>query len=146
MQAQKARVVFSYAYAEGYNTMTKTKTKNKAKKSQTLEPTAAKRVAPEDLRVGDGVTVGRVTSEILASEDPPPGSTHNRVLKADFIPHDAGDPLRVKRVCLPFVLAVNAADQHVTLDVRRQHLMKLDADYTRFAFKKLGDKKSRRLR
>ena len=79
--------------------------------------------------------------EISIRNNPPPGETHNRVLKADYIPHDAGDPLRIVGVCLPFILAENAYKRHVTLDVRRQHLVKLDSAYTRRALKKLGKKK-----
>lgn len=127
--------------------MPKTKTKTrKLKKNKPLELTTTRPVAAEDLRVGDGVAVATMTAQLLACDDPPPGQTHHRVLKADFIPGDAGDPLRVVGVCLPFVLAVNVAKQHVTLDVRRQHLVKLDPQYTRCAFKKLGDKRSRTLR
>ncbi|MBB6429038.1 hypothetical protein [Algisphaera agarilytica] len=122
--------------------MPKTKNKKrKAKQTKPLKLSAARTVAAEDLRVGDGVTVAYVTLQVLASEDPPPGETHNRVLKADYIPHDAGDPLRIVGVCLPFVLAENAYKRHVTLDVRRQHLVKLDSAYTRRALKKLGRKK-----
>ncbi|MEO0515024.1 MAG: hypothetical protein AAF086_06985 [Planctomycetota bacterium] len=127
--------------------MPKTKNKTrKTKKIKGLKLTTTRPLAPEDLRVGDGVAVARVTVQVMACDDPPAGQTHNRVLKADFIPRDAGDPLRVVGVCLPFVLAVNAARQHVTLDVRRQHLVHLDPAYTRCAFKKLGDKRSRSLR
>lgn len=126
--------------------MPKTKIKNrKPKKNKPLKLTTARPVAAEDLRVGDGVAVAHTTLQVLAREDPPPGE-NNRVLKATYIPHDAGDPLRVQAVCLPFVLAVNVAKQHLTLDVRREHLVRLDPAYTRRAFKKLGDKHSLKLR
>ncbi|MEM1109992.1 MAG: hypothetical protein AAGH99_15010 [Planctomycetota bacterium] len=124
----------------------KKKKKQKTKKAKLIPLATVRAVAAEDLRVGDGVAVSCVTAQFLACEDPPPGETHNRVLKADFIPADAGDPLRIVAVCLPFVLAVNVARQYVTIDVRRQHLVKLDAGYTKRAMKKLGEKRSLRLR
>ena len=123
-------------------TMSKTKTKTpKPKKNMALKLTTARSVVPEDLRVGDGVAVAHTDLQVLADQDPPVGENY-RVIKAHYIPHDAGDPLKVKAVCLPFVLAVNVAKQHVTLDVRRQHLVRLAPDYTRQAFKALGDKPS----
>lgn len=122
--------------------MPKTKTKKqKAKPEKPLKLSTSRAVAAEDLRVGDAVAVAYVTLQVLASDDPSPGETHNRVLKADVIPYDAGDPLRIVGVCLPFALAENVHKKHVTLDVRRQYLVKLDPAYTRRAFKKLCGKK-----
>lgn len=130
----------------GGMTMPKTKTKiRKPRKNKPVKLTVSRPVVAEDLRVGDGVAVAHATLQVLAREDPPPGE-ENRLLKATYIPHDAGDPLRVQAVCLPFVLAINVAKQHVTLDVRRQHLVRLDPAYTRRAFKRLGDKHSLKLR
>lgn len=120
-----------------------TKTKNKDRKNRRLKLSAARPVVAEDLRVGDGVTVARVTTQFLATEDPPPGETQNRVLTATVIPGDAGQPLRVEHVCLPFVLARNPRNTFVTLDLRRQHLVRLDPGYTRLAFKKLGPKRKK---
>ncbi|MEM9417835.1 MAG: hypothetical protein AAGA25_02115 [Planctomycetota bacterium] len=122
--------------------MPKTKNKKrKAKQEKPLKLSTARPVAAEDLRVGDGVAVAYVTQQILADDDPPPDQTYNRIIKADLIPYDSGEPLRIVGVCLPFILAKNTCKRHVTLDVRRQHLVKLDLAYTRRAFKKLGGKK-----
>lgn len=108
--------------------------------------TAARPFTPDDLRPGDGVTVAHVTAQILACEDPPPGDDENRVLRAKLIPESAGYPLRIKQVCLPFVLVKSPTGDHATLDLRRHHLLRLDDAYTRAAFKALDPKRKERKR
>src|SRR5262245_50942731 len=91
-------------------------------------------LAPEDVREGDYVTVSRQVIELLpmfcdeAWRKP-------EVQRVRVMPGWAGYPLRVVRVCLPFVLAKNPQGQGVTLDVRRHELSKLTDDYGKKAFK-----------
>lgn len=107
---------------------------------------AAKLLAPEDVRVGDGVTLAHETIQFLARDDPPPGEDRNRVLTARIIPDAAGRPLRVREVCLPFVLVRDARGRHETLDLRRQHLYRLDPAYAKRALGKLRDDQKRSAR
>ncbi|MEO1237658.1 MAG: hypothetical protein AAFX76_12800 [Planctomycetota bacterium] len=108
------------------------------KRGEPVVLAAARPVAPEDLRVGDGVTVSQATTQLLATDDPPPGDDRHRILTARYIPGDAGQPLRVEAVCLPFVLVSGPDKACRTLDLRRHHLARLDDAYTRRAFRRLG--------
>ncbi|MEM7625823.1 MAG: hypothetical protein AAF333_09350 [Planctomycetota bacterium] len=105
---------------------------------------AARPLPPDDVRVGDDVTVAHVTVQILAHEDPPPGEDRNRLLRARMIPDYAGTPLRIEEVCLPFVVARTPQGGHGTLDLRRHHLYRLDEEFTRRAFKRLTPKDARK--
>ncbi len=99
----------------------------------------SKPVAPEDIRPGDHVTLLRETLEVLnffALCDPLVRC--DPVARIELTPCDAGVPLKVVAVCLPFVLVRDARDKHRTLDVRRHALARLDERFARRAMKKLG--------
>ena len=49
-------------------------------------------------------------------------------------------PLRVKAICLPFVFVQTVDDRYRTLDVRRETLVRLDADYGDFVWKTLKNR------
>jgi hypothetical protein len=56
-----------------------------------------------------------------------------------------GLPLRVKSICLPFVLVNQPSGKGFTLDVRKCHLARLDRRYSKRAwkaFKKANSRKS----
>jgi hypothetical protein len=46
-----------------------------------------------------------------------------------------GLPLKVKSVCLPFVLMKQASGERLTLDLRKWRLARLDRDYAKLAWK-----------
>ena len=96
-------------------------------------------VAPEDLRRGDFVAVVHTTEEFLLVAG---GSWRPTIqtARATRIPDDAGQPLKVVQVCVPFVLVKLPDGQHRTLDLRRHRLARLDSSYGRKAFKRLGPK------
>ncbi|MEM9882590.1 MAG: hypothetical protein AAF800_06715 [Planctomycetota bacterium] len=103
---------------------------------------AARPVVPEDLRVGDGVTLMQATGQTLACDDPPAGQAQ-RVLRYRYIPAEAGQRRRVAAVCLPFVLVRRPDGRHETLDLRRHHLARLGRRYTDAAFAALKPKKGK---
>jgi hypothetical protein len=90
--------------------------------------------AAEDLREGDYVTVTRMAVELvpfLVDEC----WTTPRVHRVHVTPPWSGYPLRVVKVCLPFVLTRDPKSQSMTLDLRRYQLAKLTEGYGRKAFK-----------
>lgn len=122
----------------------KTKTKPNTKPKTKLTPTpsgTARPLAPEDVRRGDGVTVAYVTARVSGRAEPSFGHDQSRPRHERVIPDCAGLPLRVERVCLPFVFARNPNGRCGTLDLRRHTLFRLDEDYTQHALKELGPKK-----
>lgn len=97
----------------------------------------AKVLAPEDVRAGDYVAVLQVVCELpsfLWCGD----STTVRIdepVRVPFIPKQGGVPLKVRSICLPFILVETSSGTHRTLDVRRHLLARLDRDYARDVWK-----------
>jgi hypothetical protein len=97
----------------------------------------AKVLAPEDVRAGDYVAVLQVVCELpsfLWCGD----STTVRIdepVRVPFIPKQGGVPLKVRSICLPFILVETPSDTHRTLDVRRHLLARLDRDYAHAVWK-----------
>jgi hypothetical protein len=97
----------------------------------------AKALAPEDIRPGDFVALLDELYEypsfwwcadatLLAPDEP---------VRIRFVPHAENVPLKVKQVCLPFVLAKLPRDGGRTLDLRRCRLARLDPAYAAAAWK-----------
>ncbi|MES2793351.1 MAG: hypothetical protein V4719_27315, partial [Planctomycetota bacterium] len=59
-----------------------------------------------------------------------------------FMPEQGGVPLKVRSVCLPFILVKTPSGTLRNLDVRRHHLARLDRDHARIIWK--ATKKSRK--
>jgi hypothetical protein len=96
-------------------------------------------VAPEDLECGDFVAILSVTHEypsffwccdasMSAREEP---------VRIQWTGIGESSPLKVKAICLPFVLAKDAAGKHRTLDIRLCRLARLTPDYGRKVWKAL---------
>ena len=96
------------------------------------ETTLARSLAPEDIGVGDVVAVLREVQEVMAWECP---VTCREIIVHRVAtmpsPWDAGRPLKVRSVCLPFVHATDAQGESHTLDVRQSQLARLSRDYWR---------------
>ncbi|TWT76818.1 hypothetical protein Pla123a_22410 [Posidoniimonas polymericola] len=115
-------------------------------------PTLAKTLAPEELRVGEYVAVLNEVVEVGSfcwNADPsllPPDQPVRIVIRSQ----EPGTPLRVRSICLPFVLVKRPCGQHRTLDVRGCQLVRLDRVYARAARdacrgpKKKGKRRRRR--
>ncbi len=107
--------------------------------------TLAKSLAPEDVRVGQYVAVLRVTYEVPSYvwDGCDSFGERNELVRLAMVPDEPAEPLKVKAVCLPFVL-VRSSSGHVRgLDVRRFHLARLDDTYARTAWKASKPKKSK---
>ena len=111
---------------------------------EAAEATLAKALAPEEIRPGDYVTPLSLIAEVpsfwwcaeawrLSPEEP---------IRMRFMATCDGVPLRVRSVCLPFVLAKQPSGHFVTMDVRRCQLARLDRAFARRAWKCI--KRSRR--
>lgn len=88
--------------------------------------TVAANVAGEDVRCGDYVTLLNTTCEVPSYMWDQAMLAATDLVRLKIVPGDAGVPLRVFAVCLPFVYAKTAAGDVRTLDLRRQQIVRLD--------------------
>lgn len=90
--------------------------------------TVAATVAGEDVHCGDFITLHSATFEVPSymwdQAMLPPGE----LVRLRMIPSEAGVPLKVFGVCLPFIYAKDAKGEIKTLDLRREQVVRLDAD------------------
>jgi hypothetical protein len=101
------------------------------------QATLAKSLAPEDIRPGDYVTPLHLLAEVpsywwCADDWSLP---RDRPVYIRFITGCDGMPLRVKSVCLPFVLVTQPGGRALTVDLRKCQLAKLHDAYARRAWK-----------
>lgn len=97
----------------------------------------AKVLAPEDVRAGDYVAVLQVMYELpsflwcgdfgTVKIDEP--------VRVPFMANEGGEPLRVRSVCLPFILVKTPSGTLRNLDVRRHLLARLDRDHAEIVWK-----------
>jgi len=117
------------------------------KSTTAAEATLAKALAPEEIRPGDFVTPLFVIAEVpsywwcadawsLPLDQP---------VRIRFMPPCDGVPLKVKSVCMPFVLVKHPGGEQGTLDLRKCQLARLDKSHARRAWKEYK-KASRRKR
>jgi hypothetical protein len=103
------------------------------------EPGLAALVAAEDLHRGDMVALLNETYEYPSflwcsdSQLAPP----EQPVRIPWRSPDAGLPLRVKAICLPFVFVQSPQGDYRTLDVRQCQLVRLRRDYARMVWRKL---------
>ena len=98
-----------------------------------------RRIAPEDVLPGMFITIAVEHRECVntwqlewhAGSSPP-------FLRWSEIPRDAGKPLRVVGVCLPFVLVQKPSGRTKTLDLRRVELFALTDRFGREAFVRMA--------
>jgi hypothetical protein len=107
--------------------------------AQKLATTVATRLAPEELRPGQDVAI---LSEIIECPTwlwhcEAPGSRVDELVRLQVIGRHSGRPLRIKAVCLPFVLVTKCDGKPRTLDVRRVQVVKLDRGYAKLVRKAL---------
>ena len=101
------------------------------------EATLAKALAPEDIRPGDYVTPLFVIAEVPSYWWCADSWTLplDQLVRIRFTPNCDGMPLRVKSVCLPFVLAKNPAGEQGTIDLRKCQLARLGSAHAKRAWK-----------
>ncbi|MBX3442693.1 MAG: hypothetical protein KF774_09800 [Planctomyces sp.] len=109
----------------------------------TSESSLAKPIAAEDLCAGQDVAVLHELHEVPSffwcqMETLPP----DELVRLRALPRDSGLPLKVRSVCLPFVLVDTPTEGSRLLDTRRLQLVRLDREFARQVRKKLRDRKS----
>jgi hypothetical protein len=94
--------------------------------------TLAKALAPEEIRRGDFVEeIVELPSCFWCADSAL--LPHDEPVRIRFVPSCGGIPLRVARVCLPFVLVKHPCGRICTLDIRR--VARLAKRYARRAWK-----------
>ena len=100
----------------------------KTSSATTLETTVAATVAGEDVCCGDFValltTIYEAPSYLWDGCDAT--LRPHELVRLRMIPTDAGMPLKVFGVCLPFLYAKTAGGELKTLDLRREQIVRLD--------------------
>jgi hypothetical protein len=99
--------------------------------------TLAKALAPEEIRQGDFVTMLHVVAELPSFLWCADASTlpQHELIRLQFVPAGGGIPLKVKSVCLPFVLVKLPWGRRRTLDLRTFRLARLDRQYASVTWK-----------
>ena len=115
------------------------KTKPKSAGKMRAAPTLAATVAGEDLACGDFVALLHEFVDVPSYMWPCDGfrlSPHELV-RLKFFPSQAGQPLRVITICLPFVYAKSADGVLTTIDTRQAQLVRLDRRCAKSVWKAL---------
>lgn len=99
-------------------------------------------IGPEDVRRGQYVTLTHATYELLVDRCGMGSGQELKTGKVTIIPYEAGHPLKVVSVCLPFVLVVDMNKRHRTLDLRRQQIARLSKAFGKRAFKAIAKQKT----
>jgi hypothetical protein len=111
----------------------------KNQSSLTHDCRVARVVAAEDLRCGDFVGILTSIVELPSffwGADCQVAPPHEPV-RLRCRPAEGGVPLKIKAICLPFVLVRTPDGRHQTLDIRQCELVRLDAKYAQAASKAL---------
>jgi len=105
------------------------------------ESSTARTLAPEDIRKSMFVAVASILDEwVLPASDCTGKDPRAVVARVRLLPSCDIEPLRVKSVCLPFVLVVTPAGTAKLLDVRQHELVALSEPFARKSFKALQPK------
>ncbi|MEM6755542.1 MAG: hypothetical protein AAF586_00105 [Planctomycetota bacterium] len=96
---------------------------------------AVRPLAVEDLRRGDFVVVTHGTCQVLRIDCAAAwGEDGLRVDRVRYVPFDAGRPMKVRAVCLPFVYAVSTDEDGEAIDLRLASIARLPREAGRAAF------------
>jgi len=110
------------------------------------ETAVAARVAGEDLRPGDFVTVLNTIVEMpswLWCPTDLPGPIDEPV-RSQYMPRDAGQPHKVVAICLPFVYTEPAEGTGtVTFDIRQNQLVRLSQESGQIVWKRHRKRKKK---
>lgn len=108
------------------------------------EPTLAALVAAEDLQCGDVIALLNEVYEypsflwLCDGQMTPP----DQPVRIRWRARQAGRPLKVVAICLPFVFVETPARRCRTIDVRRCECVRLHRDYARMVWKRLRRKQT----
>lgn len=97
----------------------------------------AKPLAPEDVRAGEFVAILDEICELPSYfwNDCGALAPRDQLVRIRHIPATEALPMKVRCVCLPFVLVKQPCGARRTLDVRKSRLARLDAKFARAAWK-----------
>jgi len=100
------------------------------------EATLAQTLAPEEIRPGDFVAILHEVCELPSYMWCGDAALlpRDELVRIRLMPSAEAVPLKVRAVCLPFVLAKEPAGRRRTLDVRRCRLARLDWTYAKEAW------------
>lgn len=99
-------------------------------------------LAPEDIRVGDYISVLHIIGEHLPTCLEDASWRRTEPLRVRWLPWSV-TPVRVIDVCLPYVLVRGPSGRHGTLDVRRYELTRVPKSYGREVFRRLREDRRR---
>lgn len=106
------------------------------------ELTLASPVAPEDLRPGSYVAILHMVWEHLRPPcDFPPGQPVKPTRSVWLPAPELAGPLKVREVCIPYVLVEQPGGGCRTIDLRRYQLARLSESFGAEAFKALAPEK-----
>ncbi|MEO2048596.1 MAG: hypothetical protein ABGX16_18735 [Pirellulales bacterium] len=110
------------------------------------EITLASTVAPEDLQLGDFVTLLNIICELPSYLWCADATTLpiDEPVRIRLIPAGAGKPLKVQAICLPFVLVKKPSGKQRTLDLRQCRLARLDRSFATATWKASKKGRSKR--
>ena len=108
-----------------------------------VSTTVAATVAGEDIHCGDYVTCSSATCEVPSYMWDQAMLPAAELVRLKIIPSDAGVPLKVFAVCLPFVYAKDTCGDVQTLDLRRQQIVRLNLDCAKEVWHELKNAKKR---
>lgn len=94
-------------------------------------------VSAEDLSPGQFVALSRITYELIPDDPDSPWRQDLIPQRIRLMPCDAGRPLKVIAISVPFVLVRTPEGTPLTLDLRRVELMRLGAVFGREAYGRL---------
>jgi hypothetical protein len=105
--------------------------------SQHSEGSLAKPLAPEEIRVGDYVSLLHVFYDLPSFLWCGDSALQRRdeTVRICYLPETGGVPFKVKSICLPFVLVKKSDGTQQTLDVRKVRLARLNRGYAKKAWK-----------
>lgn len=108
----------------------------------------AKTLAPEEICPRDFVAqlyeVQEYPSLIWCDDNY--ATSREELIRIQYTPENGGVPLKVKSVCLPFVLVKHPRGQQFMIDIRRVKLARLDREFAKTAWKSLRARSSKRKR
>jgi hypothetical protein len=111
--------------------------KSKCTLAAAAEATLAKALAPEEVRPGDFVTplfvIAEVPSYWWCADDW--NLPRDQPVRIRLTATCEGAPLKVRSVCLPFVLVKTAVGEQSTLDLRTYQLARLNRSHAKRAWK-----------
>ena len=115
--------------------MGRCRTTDQAKQKQG-ESSLAKALAPEEIRRGDFVAPLYVISEWPTwFWDDDGMQSREEPVRVRITPREEAQPLKVRAVCLPFVLVKTPAGEERTVDVRKCRLARLDNQFARASWR-----------